>query len=252
VESVANGIGALQGYKFWASGPGWESSSDRSFSIIDGKTQILPVVYFSNIDPSDLLPADTLVTFRVNMTNAVQYPSGTPFDSGVNGVWFNGDCLTNGWYTSWGAMWPETQLFDDGTHGDAIAGDKIYTAQYLVPKGRTVRVQYKYGIDSSDNEAASGSDHVRYIRSVGTYVMPFDTFGSIANNEPAPGFGNLKIGPPSGGHVLISWLGRPGVYLQSISSLTGGVWQDHLATEGLSSTNYPVGTAPLFFRVIKP
>jgi hypothetical protein len=252
VVSVANGIGALQGYKFWASGPGWESSSDRSFSIIDGKTQILPVVYFSNIDPSDLLPADTLVTFRVNMTNAVQYPSGTPFDSGVNGVWFNGDCLTNGWYTSWGAMWPETQLFDDGTHGDAIAGDKIYTAQYLVPKGRTVRVQYKYGIDSSDNEAASGSDHVRYIRSVGTYVMPFDTFGSIANNEPAPGFGNLKIGPPSGGHVLISWLGRPGVYLQSISSLTGGVWQDHLATEGLSSTNYPVGTAPLFFRVIKP
>lgn len=32
-------------------------------------------------------------------------------------------------------MWPETQLFDDGTHGDAVAGDKTYTFQYLVPKG---------------------------------------------------------------------------------------------------------------------
>lgn len=255
VVTVVNGVGAREGYKFWASVPantGWETSSDRSFSVIKGASLILPPVYFSNIDPFDLLPADTLVTFRVNMTNAVQYPGGTPFDPTVNGVWFNGDCLTNGWYSSWGAMWPETQLFDDGTHGDAVASNHIYTCQYLVPNGKTVRVQYKYGIDSSDNEAASGSDHVRYIRSVGTYVMPFDTFGSIANNEPAPGFGNLTIGPPSVGHVLISWLGRPGVYLQSISSLTGGVWQDHLDTDGLSSTNYPVGTAPLFFRLIKP
>ena len=216
VVTVVNGIGAIESYKFFVAGlpnfpnSGWETSPNRSFTMIKGASQVMPVVYFSNIDPNDLLPADTLVTFRVNMAAAAQYPSGTPFDPSVNGVWFNGDCLTNGWYSSWGAMWPETQLFDDGTHGDAVAGDHIYTCQYLVPKGKTVRVQYKYGIDSSDNEAASGSDHVQYIHTVGTYEMPIDTFGSIANNEPAPGFGNLTIGPASGGHVPISWLGLPG------------------------------------------
>jgi hypothetical protein len=256
VVTVVNGVGATENYKFWSSvsaNSGWETmANNRTFTMTKGASQILPPVFFDNIDPTDLLPADTLVTFTVNMAAAAQYPSGTPFDPSVNGVWFNGDCLTNGWYSTWGAMWPETQLFDDGTHGDAVAGDHIYTCQYLVPKGKTVRVQYKYGIDSSDNENASGSDHVRYIRSVGTYVMPLDTFGSIANNEPAPGFGNLTIGHVSGGHVPISWLGLPGVHLQSASNLTGGVWQDLLATEGLNSTNYPVGTAPVFFRLIKP
>jgi hypothetical protein len=255
VVTVVDGLGTTENYKFWSSvsaNTGWETSANRTFIMIKGAAQVMPVVFFSNIDPNDLLPADTLVTFTVNMAAAAQYPSGTPFDPSVNGVWFNGDCLTNGWYSTWGAMWPETQLFDDGTHGDAVAGDHIYTCQYLVPKGKTLRVQYKYGIDSSDNENASGSDHVRYIRTVGTYVMPLDTFGSITNNEPAPGFGNLKIGPASGGHVPITWLGLPGVHLQSAGNLTGGVWQDLMATEGLSSTNYPVGTTPLFFRLIKP
>ena len=255
VVTVVDGLGTTENYKFWSSvsaNTGWETSANRTFIMIKGAAQVMPVVFFSNIEPTDLLPADTLVTFTVNMAAAAQYLSGTPFDPGASGVWFNGDCLTNGWYTTWGAMWPETQLFDDGTHGDAVAGDHIYTSQYLVPKGKTLRVQYKYGIDSSDNENASGSDHVRYIRSVGTYVMPLDTFGSITNNEPAPGFGNLKIGPASGGHVPITWLGLPGVHLQSAGNLTGGVWQDLMATEGLSSTNYPVGTAPVFFRLIKP
>ena len=256
VVTVVNGVGVTENYKFWALGlanSGWETmANNRTFVMTKGAAQVMPLVFFSNIDQNDLLPADTLVTFTVNMATAVQYPSGTPFDPSVNGVWFNGDCLTNGWYTSWGSMWPETQLFDDGTHGDAVAGDHIYTCQYLVPKGKTLRVQYKYGIDSSDNEAASGSDHVQYIHSVGTYAMPLNTFGSIANNEPAPGFGNLKIGPASGGHVPITWLGLPGVHLQSAGNLTGGVWQDLTATEGLSSTNYPVSTAPVFFRLIKP
>jgi hypothetical protein len=253
-------------YKFWASvsaNSGWETvANNRYFSIISGTSQVLPAVYFSDllVDPNDYLPADTLVTFRVNMTNAVAYPSGPAFDpTAVFGVWFNGDCLINGWYTTWGSMWPETQLFDDGTNGDAVAGDSIYTCQYLVPKGKAVRAQYKYGIDSLDNEAASGSDHVRYIRSVGTYVMPLDTFGSIANNEPAPGFGDLTVGPGSGGHVLVSWLGRPGVFLQTSADLSNPAdWVTHLESaaygspSGIYSTNYPTSAGATFFRLVKP
>ncbi len=110
------------------------------------------------------MPADTLVTFQVNMAGAVQYPSGTPWDPDNNTVYFNGNCLTNGWYATWGGFWPETLLYDDGTHGDALAGDNICTFQYLVPKGRPVRVEYMYGIDSNANEGGSGTNHVRYIR----------------------------------------------------------------------------------------
>ena len=251
VVTVVDGLGVRQEYKFWASVPvntGWETSPNRSFTMISGTSQAMPVVFFSNINPEDLASSDTLVTFRVDMANAVQYPGGTPFDPGVNAVYFNGDCLTNGWYSPWGGLWPETQMVDDGTKGDAVAGDKIYTLQYLVPKGKTLRVQYKYGIDSADNEAATGSDHVRYIRTVGTYQMPVDTFGTQFQEAS---FGDLTIGPPVAGKVLISWLGRPGVYLQSNADLTGGAWDTHLATDGLSSTNFSVGSSSLFFRLVE-
>jgi hypothetical protein len=265
VVRIADGVGATRYYKFWASvsaNSGWETmANNRYFSIISGTAQILPAVYFSDVivDPNDYLPADTLVTFRVNMTNAVAYPSGTAFDPTINAVYFNGDCLTNGWYGTWGGLWPETLLYDDGTHGDTLAGDYICTFQYLVPKGKAVRVQYKYGIDSNDNEAASGSDHVRYIRMAGTYVMPIDTFGSIVDNEPAPGFGNLTVGPESGGHVLVSWLGRPGVFLQTSTDLSNAAsWVTHLESaaygspSGIYSTNYPTTTGATFFRLVKP
>ena len=264
VVRITDGVGATYLYKYWASvsaNGGWETSGNRSLAVVAGTAQILPAVYFSDVvvDPNDYLPADTLVTFRVNMTNAVQYPSGTPWDNTVNAVYFNGDCLTNGWYGTWGGLWPETLMYDDGTHGDAVAGDDICTFQYLVPKGRPVRVQYKYGIDSVDNEGAAGSDHVRYIRAVGNYVMPLDTFGSIANNEPAPGFGNLTVGAASGGHVPVSWLGQPGVYLQTSTNVSNpGSWMTHLESasygspSGTYSTNYPTSVGSTFFRLIKP
>ena len=75
VVQIVNGVGTTEGYKFWASVPvnsGWETMADnRTFQIIKGASQVLPVVFFSNVDPADLLPEDTLVTFTVNMTNAV-------------------------------------------------------------------------------------------------------------------------------------------------------------------------------------
>jgi len=206
--------------------------------------------YFDGLSPNGLLPADTLVTFRVDMNNAQRY-GGAAFNPLTEGVWFNGDVLTNGWdtYGTWGTQPPETRMFDDGTHGDAVAGDKIYSWQYLVKKGSRLRVQYKYGIESYDNEAPAFQDHVRYIRSVGTYVMPLDIFG---NQYQEPSFGDLTIAPGAPGYVLISWLGRPGVRLQTTPSLVGGNWEDLPATDGLSSTNYPVGATPRFFRLVSP
>src|SRR5207237_1098061 len=72
---IVDVVGAGKQYKFWSGSipvnGGWETMADnRSLKVINATTQVLPAVFFSNIDPTDLLPADTLVTFSVNMTNA--------------------------------------------------------------------------------------------------------------------------------------------------------------------------------------
>ena len=67
-----------------------------------------------------------------------------------------------------------------------------------------------------------------------------------------PAFGNLAVGPKSGGNVPITWLGLPHVHLQTVSSLTNSTWTDLLGTDGQNSTNYPVGAGPSYFRLINP
>ena len=89
----------------------------------------------------------------------------------------------------------------------------------------------------------------------GNYTMPLDTFGT-AVTEPL--MANLTVGPPVAGHVLVSWLGNPGVHLQTAASIVGATWQDHLDTasysspSGIYSTNYPMSAGPTFFRLVKP
>ena len=80
----------------------------------------------------------------------------------------------------------------------------------------------------------------RFIRALGNYSLPMDTFG-IQVHEPS--FGNLQIGPQSGGRVPIAWLGRLGVQLQTTTNLASPVtWENWPATDGLSFTN-PVTAA---------
>lgn len=248
VVPITDGVGATEFYKFWASIPvntGWEGMNDnRSMQVVSGTSQTLPLVYFSNLAPSDLLPAETVVTFRVNMTNAVGTDTHA-FDSTVDGVYINGIQINNNNYafTSWDTFLP--QLTNNPI------GSKVYTLDVTIPKGAPVALGYKYGINGVDDEAGPNVNHVRYIRSTGTYVLPLDKFGNQpADNEAS--FGDLKASMSTAGHTLISWLGRPGVHLQTRSNLTSGSWVDHTETDGLSSTNWPTASSPLFFRLIKP
>jgi hypothetical protein len=204
-------------------------------------------------DTNDYLPADTLVTFILSMTNAQSYPGFSPqitFNQTM-GVAINGDWL--GWY-SWTAAAPVADYLTNGT-----SGDLIYSQTLLIPQGNSLQLTYKYGIDdgtdSLDNEAGFATNHVRFIRKVGSYTMPMDTFGT-AVTEPL--MANLTVGPPVAGHVLVSWLGNPGVHLQTAASIVGATWQDHLDTasysspSGIYSTNYPMSAGPTFFRLVKP
>lgn len=253
-------------YKFTDDISGYESRpQNRSFNLLSSNgVLVLPVVNFSDTVASDYLTANTLVTFRVNMNGA---QTGIPaitnppvaFNPSTDTVFVNGTYLTNSWIGTWNPISLANVAMTD-------SGGLIYTFTYMVPKGNLVRVQYKYGFDNGsvqiDNEAPSGQDHVRYIRTsaTGTYVMPVDTYGN-QYNEPA--FGELSAGPASGGTVPVKWLGRPGVRLQSSSSVAG-VWTDHYQTDGtnwsagasstngfVSSTNWP-NSGSQFFRLIKP
>ncbi len=207
--------------------------------MINSTTQVLPKVYFNDQNPVDFLTADTVVTFTVNMTNAVGTDSHA-FDPVNDHVYINGIPTFVGWD---GLSLAGFELTNNPV------GSKLYSLPILIPKGTALQQTYKYSINGADNEAAGGNNHVRFIRQAGTYSMPLDTFG-VPVTEPS--FGNLKVGAAAAGNVLISWLGRPGVSLQSRTSLTSGAWLDNPATDGLSSTNWPVSGGAQFFRLVKP
>ncbi len=240
--------GGLAAYKFHTYGmhDRYENDPNRLLLVTDPAT-VQPVVYCFNLATNDLLPADTLVTFRVSMTNATSWAGYFPlitFDKmmqvDINSDWFR-------WW-DWNAAPPAPYVLTNGPDGDWI-----YSVTLLVPKGSPVALIYKYGIDDGfnnrDNEAPFKVNHLRYVRAVGSYVMPLDSFGVM---EEEISFGNLSVGPASAGSVPVSWLGRPGVHLQTTTNLSSGLWLDLVSTDGLHSTNYPVNLHSTFFRLVKP
>jgi hypothetical protein len=239
--------GGLCAYKFHTYGihDRYENDPNRLLLVTNPAT-IQPVVYFFNLATNDLLPADTLVTFQVSMTNAASWAGYSPpiafnktMQVDINSDWFH-------WW-DWNLPPPAQYVLTNGP-----SGDWIYSVTLLIPKGSPVALIYKYGIDDGvnnrDNEAPFKVNHLRYVRAVGNYVMPLDTFGAM---EEEISFGNLSVGPASAGSVAVSWLGRPGVHLQTATDLSSGLWLDLLATDGLSSTNYPVDAGSTFFRLVK-
>jgi len=258
VGRVVNGLGTTENYKFWSSvsaNSGWETmANNRTFTMIKGASQILPPVFFSNVDPANLLPEDTLVTFTVNMTNAVTTDAHV-FNPNTDQVFVNAD-----FYGNWnGNIWDTNlpQLTNNPV------GSGLYSIQMLVPKGNSVLLNYKFSINGSDNEAPSGTNHVRYVRSAGAYTLPTDKFGN-PYVEPYS-FGELAASAAMAGQVRVSWLGRPGVYLQTKADLSSGTWQTLLNTDGsgwsngvmstngfVSVTNYPTSAGRTIFRLLNP
>jgi len=246
IVQIVDGVGASRQYKFWATVPangGWETlANNRTMQIIGGPPNptpnVLPPVYFDNqfIDPASVLPADTVVTFSVNMTNAVGTDAHI-FDPLTDQVFINGIPS----FAAWSGALPQCT--------NNPVGSELYSIDITLPKGSPVMQTYKYGINAVDDEAPVGNNHVRYVRSTGTYVMPLDKFGSMVVEQS---FGNLTISHSTAGHVLVSWLGRPGVHLQTSSTLAQGSWVDHLETDGMSSTNWPTSSTPLYFRLVNP
>jgi len=221
-------------------------AGNRYFTLPSSSTN-LPLVAFSDQFISDILLSNVTVTFTVDMTNAVG-TDGTTWPSEVTGVYMNGTFLPSGGFAStWNTSLPQMTQNPNGS--------SLYTYTTTINAGQPVVVSYKYGMNGNDDEAGFAQNHTRYVRGYGTYNFPVDTFGSQAVG-PAfgvePSFGSLAIGAPSGGRIPLTWLGRPGVHLQTRTNLTSGSWIDHPETDALSSTNWPITGVSQYFRLIHP
>lgn len=265
---VVIGQGSTPQYKFTYQGAGgtvWESvnpptpsiGGNRFFMVPSLVSTTLPAVFFSGTSIYDLLTTNVWVTFTVSMTNASQYPSGPAFNFGSDNVYVNGPAFTGAWLG-----WDPISLASYQLTNNPI-GSEVYSGQFLIPLGSALKTTYKYSINGVDNEAGSGNDRGRYIRSTvtGAYSFPMDTFGSQYNE---PSFGQLAVGKMSAGTVPLSWLGAPNVQVQTCTNLTSGSWVSHPETSGavwsaginstnglVSVTNWPAGSGKLFFRLMQ-
>lgn len=244
---VSQAPGTRISYKFYASGIEWEQPAstgggNRGFTL-GILPQTLPTVFFSDFASGDLLTLDTLVTFKVDMTNAqaIAWNSNPSFqfNPATDSVYINGEFL--GWW-SWGLGAPPEQYKLTNA-----PGSRVYSTTILVPKNRALALTYKYSINGGDNEAPSGQNHLRYIRNLGTYVMPLDTFGTQII-EPASG--DLAIRPSPPGSIVMTWLGRPGIALESSTSLSGP-WTEVSGTDGASSTVQGVVGNQRYYRLLQ-
>jgi hypothetical protein len=74
------------------------------------------------------------------------------------------------------------KMHDDGTHGDATAGDSVYTVQFNYQKNSTdIGMEFKFGVNAEDNESGFGLNHIENIDVSSPTVV--SQFGSINPNR---------------------------------------------------------------------
>jgi hypothetical protein len=106
----------------------------------------------------------------------------------TSGLMMNGPA-TGGW-TTWGQTLRDDApkvMWDDGTHGDAVSGDHIYTVQIQYAPDSTgskkfVGQEFKFGIKGGDNEGGRGgfgNNHYENIDDTQAEVTINSQFGSI-------------------------------------------------------------------------
>lgn len=164
---------------------------------LDSKTEARRMPVFRNTNPVsqnvmvtyelDLRPAYVHVAAGTTLTDiqgAFTITSVDQIDDG--GVYMNGPA-TGGW-TDWGATLADTdnkKMWDDGTHGDAVAGDSIYAVQFSYgpdSSNNTIGQEFKFGIAGGDNESGYGLNHIENIDDSESEATIHAQWGSINPN----------------------------------------------------------------------
>lgn len=146
-------------------------------------SQAMIVTYTCDIRPAiyQLKKGSQLIS-----TNITNYVISAPDSVIPYGVWMNGPAV-GGWDIggAWGAdrrAIDTCKMWDDGTHGDAIAGDSIFSLRYAYTTAATVGQEFKFGIFGCDNEGGFGNNHIENIDDSNPTATIASQFGSIDPN----------------------------------------------------------------------
>ena len=116
-------------------------------------------------------------------TNITNWTIIKPDSVIIDGVWMNGPAV-GGWDVggAWGAdrrLLDTAKMWDDGTHGDLVAHDSIYSLKYSYTTATTVGQEFKFGIYGCDNEGGFGNNHIENINDANATATVASQFGSI-------------------------------------------------------------------------
>jgi hypothetical protein len=116
-------------------------------------------------------------------TNITNWTIIKPDSVIIDGVWMDGPAV-GGWDVggAWGAdrrLVDTAKMWDDGTHGDLVAHDSIYTLLYSYTTATTVGQEFKFGIFGCDNEGGFGNNHIENINDANATATVASQFGSI-------------------------------------------------------------------------
>ena len=149
-----------------------------TFRNTDPIGQAMTVTYTVDVRPAyyQIMSGDTLNDIQgdINITDASEILT--------RGISMNGPA-TGDWVT-WGATLDGTaanKMHDDGTNGDAVAGDSVYTVQFAYEATQTIGQEFKFGIGGGDNESGYGLNHIENIDLTSGTVASY--WGSINPNK---------------------------------------------------------------------
>jgi hypothetical protein len=114
------------------------------------------------------------------------------------GVFMNGPAL-GGWNNPGGTDWdfglntnPDKRMWDDGTHGDAVAGDSIYTVttfcspdSILIGTKGAIGQTFKFGVRGGDNEGGKGGYGNNHTENISDLASTFTLHSQFGNINPA-------------------------------------------------------------------
>ncbi|MCB1058983.1 MAG: hypothetical protein KDB65_02015 [Calditrichaeota bacterium] len=173
----------------------WESTPNRVYTVTglevdslpepwqDGYGDVfLPVEYFSDVTPDQVLGRDLDVVFSVDARPLYnRLADEGVIANGIDTLLSVSDIQVAGYFNSWqyGNFAPEDFLNDDGINGDVAAGDSVFSGTIHFNIGEPNELIYKYAANGLDLEADFGEDHVQLLDTAGgVFHLPLDCWGS--------------------------------------------------------------------------
>jgi hypothetical protein len=196
ITNASVGDTIIKGYKFFYTPNSWEGGDNRIYILTQsdydaGEATVSRAFNDGTLQTVTNQPTEVL--FTVDCNNAVSAINNQPFPV-VNTVHIAGGTPPLQWPD---LGWPDNQIdrmipmFDDGTHGDETAGDKIFSGIVTFPAYTIFQIQYKYGINygdgvnnggGNDNENAIGANHVIELFALAWSCRVDNVFGTMGNH----------------------------------------------------------------------